>query len=284
MGDVLGIDLGCSATKWVLLRGAEIVDRGTVPTPGDRDAIVEALIAITKQRPAEGVGIGVPGHVTRATGVTTFLPNLPGDWAGFPLGATVGATVLNDARAFCLAELRLGAARGMRNGLFLTLGTGVGGGVVRDGALLVGPDDRLGEIGHLTYDRTGPRCGCGNRGCLEMYASGPAIGGEAVFAAAQRGKKEAVEAVDRAGRAIGETVASLCAVLPSEQLVVGGGVAASLPLLRPAIEKALAERRDFIGPVTVVGAELGVEAGAIGAAFAAAEARGEVRELDRTRA
>jgi glucokinase len=117
-----------------------------------------------------------------------------------------------------------------------------------------------------------------------MYASGPAIGGEAVFAAAARGEPAALEAVERAGRAIGETVASLCAVLPSEQLVVGGGVAAGLPLLRPAIENAFAERSAFIGPVEVVGAELGIEAGAIGAAFAAAEVRGEVRELDRTRA
>ncbi|MEJ3747550.1 ROK family protein [Actinomycetes bacterium KLBMP 9797] len=279
------MDLGGTAIKWVVLAGDAVADRGAVRTPGDRDAIVAALAGIARAHGAGPVGLGVPGHVDRATGVIRFLPNLPGAWSGFPLGAALTARtgrpvrVLNDARAFCLAELRLGAARDETDALFLTLGTGVGGGVVSAGRLLVGPDDRLGEIGHTVYDRSGPRCGCGGRGCLEMYASGPAIvrqagGGrtpDVVAADATAGEPAAVAALALAGRAIGETVASLAALLPCRALIVGGGVAGALPVLRPHIEAALASRAEFIGPVRVRAARLGDEAGAVGAALTVSE-------------
>jgi uncharacterized phosphosugar-binding protein len=272
----LGIDLGGTTITWVELAGRRVVARGTIATPGTRDAIVAALADIAAGRDAAAIGIGVPGHAGRDTGVIRFIPNLPGDWTGFPLGGTlarvagVPVRVLNDARAFCLAELVLGAAAGETDALFLTLGTGVGGGVVSGGRLLVGPDDRLGEIGHLTYDRDGPRCGCGNRGCLEMYASGPAIAAAAgrrtaaeAATAAAAGDDRAARALETAGRAIGETVASLAAFVPARLLVVGGGVAGALPALRPHIEAALAARAGFIGGIEVRGA-------AIGAALAAA--------------
>ncbi|GAA4454955.1 ROK family protein [Phytohabitans houttuyneae] len=290
MAVTLGIDVGGTAIKWVARDTAtgEVAGRGGVPTPGDRDTIVEALVALARAADPDRVGLAVPGHVDRATGVVRFLPNLPGRWSGFPLGDTVtGATgrptrLLNDARAFCLAELRLGAARGLTDVLFLTLGTGVGGGVVTGGRLLVGADDRLGEIGHTTYDRAGPACGCGSRGCLEMYASGPAIAAAAgggrtpaeVAGAAAGGEPAAAGAIARAGRAIGESIASVAALLPSTALVVGGGVAGALPALRPHVEAALAAREPFIGPVRVLAAELGDEAGATGAALAAEEGSG----------
>jgi glucokinase len=225
MGGTLGIDLGGTAIKWAVLTGDDdpsVGARGCVDTPRDREAIVAALVRIVRTTDPVTVGLGIPGHVDRKTGVVRFLPNLPGAWSGFPLGAVLTeatgrpVSLLNDARAFCLAEWRLGGARGQTDALFLTLGTGVGGGVVTGGQLLVGPDDRLGEIGHLTYDRTGPRCGCGNRGCLEMYASAPAIarhagGGRSaaqVAADAEAGEPAAAGAIARAGRAIGETVAA----------------------------------------------------------------------------
>lgn len=291
MGVTLGIDVGGTAIKWITRDGATggVTARGGVPTPGDRDAVVKAVVALARAAGPDRIGLAVPGHVDRATGTVRFLPNLPGRWSGFPLGdAVAGATghpvrLLNDARAFCLAELRLGAARGLTDVLFLTLGTGVGGGVVTGGRLLVGPDDRLGEIGHTTYERSGPACGCGGRGCLEMYASGPAIaaaagGGRtpaAVARAAAEGEPAATRAIARAGRAIGEAVGSVAALLPSTALVVGGGVAGALPVLRPHIEAALAARERFIGPVRVLAAALGDEAGATGAALAAEE--GSVR-------
>lgn len=290
---VLGIDLGGTSIKWVVLERREgrhaVAGGGTVPTGAEQAAIIAALadvIRLAEERHGRvrAVGLGVPGHVDRATGTVKFLPNLPGDWNGVPLGPTLEAaagrpvTLLNDARAFCLAELRLGAAQRHTDALFLTLGTGVGGGVVVGGELLVGLDDRLGEIGHLTYERGGPLCGCGNRGCLETYASAPALVSAAnrpdasaadIVAEAEAGDAVALAVVERAGRAIGETVASLCAVLPANLLVIGGGVAAGLPVLRPHIEAALAERRSFIGPVSVAAAALGPDAGAIGAALTA---------------
>jgi glucokinase len=232
MHPVLGIDLGGTTVNWVVRAGrAEdraIVARGSVPTASDRTAIVTGLADIARRvetgHDVRAIGVGVPGHVNRSSGVVRFLPNLPGDWAGYPLGSELtretGKPVhlLNDARTFCLAELTLGAAYGRSDALFLTLGTGVGGGVVVNGRLLVGPDDRLGEIGHLTYQREGRPCGCGNRGCLETYASGPALvtaaevlGGRRpasaadVFAAAESGDEASRTVVERAGQAIGET-------------------------------------------------------------------------------
>ncbi|WP_116953049.1 ROK family protein [Jiangella endophytica] len=320
---VLGIDVGGTTVKWVVfdVRTGRVLVRGAIPTAGDPAAVAADLSALAaaadlaalaaadaavgyapgdaaRGARISAIGVGVPGHVDRATGVVRFLPNVPGDWPGFPLAATLrGATgrpvtVVNDARAFCLAEWRLGAARGYDDVLFLTLGTGVGGGVVSGGTLLTGPDDRLGEIGHLVYDRGGPPCGCGHRGCLETYASATAIARAAgrisaadVFLAPA--DPRAQTAVAAAGRAIGETVASLCAVLPADLLVVGGGVAAGLPRLRPSIEAALAERRDFIGVVDVVAAGLGPDAGAVGAALAALDSTttdGGARELDQASA
>ncbi|SDU77585.1 ROK family protein [Jiangella alkaliphila] len=312
---VLGIDVGGTTVKWVVLDAltTTVLVRGAVPTAADPHAVAADLAALVVRAEyladdvAGGdarigaIGVGVPGHVDRRTGVVRFLPNVPGGWPGFPLAGTLRAatgrpvTVLNDARAFCQAEWRLGAARGHDDVLFLTLGTGVGGGVVSGGRLLTGPDDRLGEIGHLVYDRRGPACGCGHRGCLETFASATAIARAAGRATAEDaflapGDLDARMAVATAGRAIGETVASLCAVLPAGLLVVGGGVAAGLPRLRPYIEIALAERRDFIGVVDVVAAGLGPDAGAVGAALAALDVRdstttdGGGRELDQASA
>jgi glucokinase len=295
MDAVLGLDLGGSSLKWAVCHDGRPAAQGGVATGTDQHAIVAAMCELVDRVDAahgrmRAIGVGVPGHVDRATGVVRFVPNVSGRWGGFPLGATLHeatgrpVTVLNDARAFCLAELAFGAARGRRDALFLTLGTGVGGGVLVGGRLLVGPDDRLGEIGHLTYDRAGPRCGCGNQGCLEAWASAPALvraaaqagtrldSAEAVVAAAQAGDAVARRAVAEAGTAIGRTLASLCAVLPAEAVVVGGGVAAGLPALRPHIESALAERADFIGTVEVLAAELGPIAGAVGAALVTKEA------------
>jgi predicted NBD/HSP70 family sugar kinase/uncharacterized phosphosugar-binding protein len=284
---ILGIDLGGTTITWVVLAGHDVVERGQRDTPPDREAIVAALTGIAADHPATAIGLGVPGHADRATGVVRFIPNIAGDWAGFPLGETLARAtgvpvhLLNDARAFCLAELTLGAATGETDALFLTLGTGVGGGLVSGGRLLVGPDDRLGEIGHMTWRQGGPRCGCGNSGCLEVYASGPAIAAaagrrtaaEAATAAAE-GDARAAAAIEAAGRAIGETVASLAAVVPARLLVIGGGVAAALPALRPHIEAALAARAGFVGQIEVRAAALGRDAGAIGAALTAATGAG----------
>ena len=121
------------------------------------------------------IGIAIPGRYDPASGATGLLPNFPDDWTGVPVAPYVGlhtgipTHLINDARAFGLAELRLGAGRGASSMVGLTLGTGLGGVVAIDGRVYQGHDGAAGEIGHQTLDEDGPLCGCGNHGCLEAY-------------------------------------------------------------------------------------------------------------------
>ncbi|GHE79277.1 hypothetical protein GCM10017786_06380 [Amycolatopsis deserti] len=290
---LLGVDVGGTAIKWAVVRDAAPVASGHLPTPRSGPPAVRSVIAaLAGEHRPDAIGVAVPGHLDRRTGVVRFVPNLPGDWTDFPLGAGISAEtgrpvrVLNDSRAFALAELRTGAARGMCDVLFLTLGTGVGGAYASGGRVLSGPGDRLGEIGHVIHDETGPRCGCGARGCLETVASGVAISrayrarsgiaaeARAVVAAAAAGDADAAHVLAAAGDAIGAVLASVLGLLPAQAVVAGGGVAGALPWMREAITGRLAQRRSFVGEVEVVAAALGTGAGAIGAAFYAAQQEG----------
>src|SRR5262245_39030362 len=195
MGAV-GIDLGGTRLKLALLDGQQqILAHVAVPTEGaaGHDHVLERMIAgICELREAapglaiEGIGIGVPGLVNMETGVVGDLPNLPGRWFDVPVGERIRSAtglpvgVINDAKAFALAEHRLGAAAGSSTAVLVTVGTGIGGAIVADGRLLFGLGAAAGEIGHLILQPAGPRCTCGNFGCAETLASGPAIVGEAV--------------------------------------------------------------------------------------------------------
>lgn len=146
---------------------------------------VRRLAARAPAGEVASVGVGVPGLVEAETGVVRDLFKLPGGWPGVPVAAELAAAtglavaVLNDARAFVAAEHALGAAAGAEIALCVTVGTGVGGGIVAHGRPLFGRASAAGEIGHLIVDADGPRCTCGNRGCFEPLASGPAIAAEA---------------------------------------------------------------------------------------------------------
>ncbi len=306
-GRVLGIDLGGTAIKWVVLEDGRPGDEGRVDTPTDGcEAVVDQMVALGEAAGTiEAVGIGIPG-LYEPDGTTTLLPNVPGDWRGFPLGPRVAerlgvpASLANDARAFTLAELRLGAGRGCHDLVAVTLGTGVGGGVAAGGRLQLGHRHRAGEIGHQSVDPYGPRCGCGSHGCVETYASGPAIvaaatravlqgvdtalrdacGGdpaaldvETVVACARAGDAFAVDVLERAAWALGSGLANACTILAPERIVVGGGVAAALDLLRPTIEDVLRRRARLPDAPDVVAAELGNRAGAVGAALWSTEAK-----------
>jgi glucokinase len=161
------------------------------------------------------------------------------------------ARLINDARAFALAESTLGAARGCDAAVFVAVGTGVGGGIVLGGRLYEGREGRAGEIGHVTIGEKGPPCTCGNRGCVEAYVR-QALG---------------ERKLRRAGQLLGIGVANAIVLLAPELVVVGGGVgSAGARLLEPI--RAEIERRAFVAlPVEVVPAELGVLAGAVGAAL-----------------
>jgi glucokinase len=233
--------------------------------------------------------VGVPGLYDPATGRTRFLPNVPGPWAGHPVGEPIAAAtglptaLVNDARAFGLAELRLGAARGASSMVGLTLGTGVGGALVIGGRLLMGHDGTAGEMGHQTIDPDGPWCGCGNRGCVEAFARadqvaaacGTATAEEAVRAA-RAGDARALRGLADVGRYLGIGLANMINVVSPDVIVLGGGVAAAGELLFDPIRAEIERRATMtdIEQVRLVPAELGIWAGAYGAAVHGAERAG----------
>ena len=310
----LGIDVGGTNCKLAVLETAGgrpdspwdhpggppdppgLLATASVPTgAGDPGEVVERVAAaaaglLAGHGPVAAAGAGVPGLFDEATGRTLLLPNLPAAWAGYrfrdPLADRLGVPValINDARAFTLAESRLGAAAGCSTVVCLTLGTGVGGGVVVDGRLRFGPHGRAGEVGHQVIDPDGPPCGCGNRGCVEAFAAGPALcrlagrdSPEAVFAAAAAGDARAQAAVQEVVGRLAVGIANLVTVLWPERVVVGGGVAAAGERLFAPLREAVAAAAPLVDPAAyeVVPASLGPAAGAIGAALWAGERAGD---------
>jgi glucokinase len=193
----------------------------------------------------------------------------------------VPVALINDARAFGLAELRLGAGRGASSLVGLTLGTGVGGVIAIDGRVHLGHDGTAGEVGHQTIDPGGPRCGCGNNGCVEAFARADRIAEacgtdsvEAAVAAARAGDERALAGLARVGAALGIGIANMIVVISPDRVVIGGGVAAAGELLLGPIRDELRRRvyTTTLDGVELVMAELGPLAGAIGAAIHGAEA------------
>ncbi len=244
------------------------------------------------------MGIGVPGLYDPATGETRFLVNLPGPWAGHPVAGPVTAAtglptfLVNDARAFGLAELRLGAGRGASSMIGFTLGTGVGGVLAIDGRVHQGHDGTAGELGHQTIDPDGPWCGCGNRGCLEAFARADQIAhacgtptAEAAVTAARAGDERAIAGLRDIGRYLGIGIANMITVVSPDRVVLGGGVAAAGELLFAPIRDEVARRvrTTSLDEVSIVPAELGTWAGAIGAAVHGAERAAE-QDVDRASA
>ena len=297
----LGLDLGATNLKWAVVTHIEgtwtTVATGQVATRvvADPAAVPAAVVAqlgevaasaIAAWGPVVSVGIGVPGLYDPATGRTRFLVNVPGPWAGHPVAGPVGdavglpAFLINDARAFGLAELNLGAGRGAASMIGLTLGTGVGGVFAIDGRVHEGHDGTAGEIGHQTIDPDGPWCNCGNRGCLEAFARadqiaeacGTATAEEAVRAA-EAGNERARTGLADVGRYLGIGIANMITVISPDRVILGGGVAAAGELLFAPIRAEIARRvrTTSVADVALMQAELGVWAGAIGAAVHGAE-------------
>ena len=293
----LGLDLGGTNIKWALLEqdggGLRPTATGSEPTVGHEgpSAVVARLAALAGRLGHEAggvtsVGVGVPGLYDPATGVARFMTNLPGIWRGTPIGDPVAEAVgaptrlINDVRACTLAELRLGAGRGVRTLLCVALGTGVGGGLAIDGEVLLGHDGTAGEIGHQTIVIDGPRCGCGNDGCLEPLASAGAVAAaaaaataEEAAAAAAAGDERALAGLAQVGRYLGIGIANVIVLVNPDRVVIGGGVAAvGEPLLGPVRDEIRRRVRvtDLTG-VDVVQAELGPWAGAVGAGLHGAE-------------
>lgn len=298
-----GVDVGGSRIKWSLATGSTVVQDGVLPTAragGDELVAQVARLVRDVGAGAAGVGLALPGTVDTRRQETLVIPNVPGDWLRRPVGEQLRRLtgtplwVLNDARAFGYAELYAGAGIGRPDTLFLTLGTGVGGALARDGRLVVEDHDHTPEMGHVPVERYGERCGCGATGCLETVASASAIVGhtaravltgqstmlrglcggrvddltaEMVSQAADAGDPFARAAFERAGAVIGMAAAGCCLVTGVTTVVIGGGLAGAFHHLAPAVEGVLRERENLTGPVRVLKGLLGSSAGSLGAAL-----------------
>jgi glucokinase len=299
----VGIDLGGTKCLAVALAGNRVVQEGRVATPAGGEAVLDAIadlaVEVAGQRPLVALGVGVPGLVDR-DGVLRFAPNLPGV-TGLPVRAElerrlgVPVRVDNDATCAAWAERVMGAATGLDDVVLVTLGTGIGGGVITGGRLTRGANGFAGEVGHIVVDRDGPSCPCGQRGCWERFASGSglarlartaaakgeaaavlelaggdvdAILGEHVAAAAAAGDAQACVLVAELGWWVGLGLANLANVLDPEAFIVGGGLVEMGDLLLEPVRVALAallQGRAWRPPIPVVPAALGPRAGAIGA-------------------
>jgi len=306
----LGLDLGATNLKWAMLAHDDgawtTVARDQVPTRivAEVDTVPAAVVAqlaeiatdaIAAWGSAATIGIGVPGLYDPAAGTTRFLVNVPGPWAGQPVAGPVAealgvpTSLVNDARGFGLAELRLGGGRGAASMIGLTLGTGVGGVIVVDGRVLLGHDGTAGEIGHQTIEPDGPWCGCGNRGCLEAFARadqialacGTATVEEAV-ARARDGDARAMDGIAAIARYLGIGIANMIVVLSPDRVVIGGGISAAGDLLIDPIRAEVRRRvrTTSLEEVEIVTADLGTWAGAMGAAIHGAEAAGRDDPVD----
>ena len=306
----LGIDIGgTKVAGGVVDTAGAVVETALRPTPGHsvpetEDAIVAVVEQLVARLPGAvvGVGVGAAGWFDRTGDTVLFSPHLA--WRHSTLRKDLAARlqlplwVGNDADAAAWAEYRFGAARGADLALMITLGTGIGGGIVLDGRLRRGSHGVAGEWGHMRVVPDGRLCACGNRGCWEQYASGTALGqtarevartspaaaaallervdgeaerltGEIVAAVAADGDPLALELVTEVGTWLGQGIADLAAVLDPEVVVIGGGVSVLGELVlgpaRERLERALPGRGFRPGP-RVVAAELGAQAGLVGAA------------------
>jgi glucokinase len=290
----VGLDLGGTNIKCAVVAieddGAppRVLATKSEPTRSEDgpEAVLARVAALAQATAApfgapHGVGLGLPGHFDAETGTGVILPNLAGDWVGRPIAGPVAellgmpVLLINDARALTLAELRMGAGRGARTMVCVTLGTGVGGGVVVDGRLHLG-SGHAGEIGHTIVDPDGPLCGCGNHGCLDRVAGAGAIAARAgratveeAIAAARGGDALARAALAHAAHAVGVALGSAAVLLWPDRIVVGGGVAEAGELLLAPLRREILTRARVCptDAMTIVRAELGPAAGAIGAAL-----------------
>lgn len=316
----VGVDLGGTTMKAALAdsRG-ELLVRRVIATESHLgpEQVLSRLVTLIGQLREElaeqgndhsvrlgGCGIGVPGLVDVQQGVTKFLPNFPTQWRDVAVAGPVReilgcpVQVMNDARVATLGELHFGHGRHFDHGrpptmAFFSIGTGIGGGVVIDGQLRLGPLGAAGELGHQTVIPNGPLCGCGNRGCLEAIASGPAIAASGVRLlrsglapklfqrvegnADRVTTREMVQVADEdphvrealkdAATAIGIAAANVVTVLHPDLVVLGGGVAGMGNLLIDTVRKAI-EQRVGMFPTENVRVErslLGEQAGVVGA-------------------
>lgn len=314
MRKYIGCDLGGTNLRAAIVdvETGDVLHQASIPTLAreGHEAVMQRMAELFLQvihtagmsrEDVGGIGIGVPGVLDLEKGETLFLPNLPGTWPHVPLRHTIQALtglptrLLNDVRAITNGEWRFGAGRGVNTIAVFAIGTGIGGGLVLNGQLHLGIGGTGGELGHMTIDYNGPVCGCGNRGCVEAYASGPAITAmglkavtqglttclgemckydlnritpELIARAARAGDAIAIDIYERAGLYLGIAAANICVSIGPRRIILAGGVAQAGDLLLEPMRRTLRERVTVmpVDQVEVVQSQLGNNAGVIGVA------------------
>lgn len=309
----VGVDLGGTTIKAAVANPCgQILARSTVKTLSHEgpNAVINRIRDLIEKLASKvrgedhvfaAMGIGVPGLVDLERGITKFLPNLPSQWRNVPVADLLRerlhcpVQVLNDVRTATLGELRFGHGRSLDSPtlVFFSIGTGVGGGIAIDGRLRLGPLGAAGELGHQTIVPDGPLCGCGNRGCLEALASGPAIAAEGVrlmrsglapklheltggdanqvttyeMGIAAEHDRPVRKAIQKAATYIGIAAANTVTILHPDLIVLGGGVSKiGKPLLK-TVRQVVIERVGMF-PTDKIGVQLsrlGEDAGLMGA-------------------
>jgi glucokinase len=303
----IGVDIGgTKIAAGLVASDGHIVRADSEPTPDDATGIAAVVATLVERLLASdvdvgGIGIGAAGFIDVDRATVTFAPNI--DWIDEPLAEAVGklvdlpVVVENDANAAAWGEYRFGAGADTDDLLFVTVGTGVGGGIVHRGMVVRGGFGAAAEIGHIRMVPDGRLCGCGQRGCLEQYASGralvrdarsraesddsqaapllavagdvEAITGQMVTGLARQGDPMCVDLLRDVGQWLGEGLATLAAVLDPSVIAIGGGVADAGDLLLEPVRRAFEEHlpaREHRRTAELRLAALGNEAGIIGAA------------------
>lgn len=278
----------------------EMIQQKRIPTQAAGETAVDRLIGLIRELwPTQGhvraIGAAAPGFIDPEKGIIYVTPNIPG-WNGLPLrkiledNFDVPVFLGNDANLAALGEWRFGAGRGFHHVLYLTISTGIGGGLVSNDHLLQGSRGLAAEFGHITVDPHGPLCGCGKRGHLEAFASGTGIanyvaeklsaGAASVFPsnahpsakeishAAAQGDPLSLEAIQRAGAYIGHALADFLHLFNPSIVIIGGGVSHSGEMLFQPMRAALNERvisPEYTKDLQIVNAMLGDDCGLMGA-------------------
>jgi glucokinase len=313
----LGIDLGGSKILTAVVDPQGRIfssDESVTPATEGRDLVIQSIVHSADSALEKAgitiseitvIGIGAPGISNPEAGILFTSPNLPG-WRNVLLRDIIQdklgrkTFLINDANAAALGEFYFGAARGVRNFIYVTLSTGIGGGIIIDGKIYAGAIGTAGEIGHMTIDENGPICNCGNRGCWETLASGTALAREAsrrieegvktsilkqvdgdlgqvtaqvIHAAALQGDKFARELIARTGHYVGVGLINLINIFNPELIVIGGGLSTMGDMLLAPAFKTAGQRayKEAFQAVRFVTAELGRNSGALGAAAFAFE-------------
>lgn len=295
---IIGIDLGGTNLKIALIdRGFKIRHHAVLNTQacGNKNSLIETIVkSVDKiiflnklsKRDISGIGLGLPGPVDARKGVVHFFPNIPG-WKSVQLKdileAKTGIKVLldNDAKLMALAEFTLGAAKGSSSAMCVTLGTGVGGGLIIDGKVYRGVSNAAGEIGHMPINLNGPVCSCGGKACLEKYIGNSVILKEArrsfrrdisleeLSSLAKKGNARARAIWSRVGECLGVALTQVVNLLNPDCIVIGGGVANAGEVLFSRVRQTIKIRSMSVqsGQVRIKKAVLGSDAGVIGAAI-----------------